>query len=332
MLNAEILICLFDSDVGNKSAVFPLQVLGFDVDVVNSVQFSNHTGYPNGFDGDILKGDQLLAILSGLQRNDLLSDIGHILTGYIGSESFLEAIIDVVTTVRSINQTVRYVCDPVLGDKGKFYVPPSLVEVYKTKVLPIADVITPNQFEVEQLTGVATKTIKDAIEACCILHDMGPSLVFITSLVFEDTENKEEEPSTLAILASSRRRNKNKNDSNSNSGGSDTKQHDPSIQDEIWQIDCPILPGQYTGTGDLTAALLLAHSSSLVDCDEDLSDTVIPNAMEKVINTMFATLERTHSYSATSNATDVKARELRLIQCKDIIENPPQRFKSTRIQ
>ena len=78
--------------MGNKSAVFPLQLLGFDVDVVNSVHFSNHTGYPNGFKGDILKGNQLKEILCGLEANDLLRDIGYVLTGYIGSQSFLEAV------------------------------------------------------------------------------------------------------------------------------------------------------------------------------------------------------------------------------------------------
>ena len=67
--------------VGNKSAVFPLQLLGFDVDVVNSVHFSNHTGYPHGFEGDVLQGTQLVQILEGLKRNGLLENIGHLLTG-----------------------------------------------------------------------------------------------------------------------------------------------------------------------------------------------------------------------------------------------------------
>ena len=141
------------SDVGNKSAVFPLQLLGFDVDVVNSVHFSNHTGYKEGWEGDVLKGDQLRAILDGLQRNDLLGEIGHVLTGYIGSESFLEAVLDVIQTLRgagccsstSTTSPVRFVCDPVLGDKGEFYVPRSLVALYRDRVLPLADVVTPNQ-------------------------------------------------------------------------------------------------------------------------------------------------------------------------------------------
>merc|ERR1719162_1156783 len=83
--------------VGNKAAVFPLQLLGFDVDVINSVQFSNHTGYPFGYEGEMLDGAQLKRLVEGMERNGLLSSndadsddgIGNILTGYIGSESFL---------------------------------------------------------------------------------------------------------------------------------------------------------------------------------------------------------------------------------------------------
>lgn len=278
--------------MGNKAAVFPLQLLGFDVDVVNSVHFSNHTGYREGFEGDVLKGDQLRAIMAGLARNDLL-DIGFVLTGYIGSESFLEAILDVIKTLRQRGE-VGFVCDPVLGDKGRFYVPKELVGLYREKVIPLADVLTPNQFEAEQLTECPINTIEDAKNACRNLHTMGPRLVFITSMTLPA-----EDANTMAILASER------------------------ISDNtvaVWRIDCPMLPVQFTGTGDLCAALLLAHSSRQPDN--------IPFVMEKVINTMFAVLERTHKAAGET----VKSRELKLIQSKDIIEDPPQRFKATRIE
>jgi pyridoxine kinase len=261
--------------------------------VVNSVHFSNHTGYKEGFEGDVLKGDQLRAIMAGLKRNELLQDIGHVLTGYIGSESFLEAVLEVIKTVREQNGSkIRFVCDPVLGDKGQFYVPIELVRLYREKVIPLADVLTPNQFEVEQLTGIEIKTMEDAKRACHQLHEMGPSLVFITSM--------ELGTDTMAILASER------------SAHTSTT--------TAWRIDCPILPGHFTGTGDLCAALLLAHTAR--------EATNIPAVMEKVINTMFAVLERT----LESAGDTVKSRELKLIQSKDIIEDPPQRFKAERIE
>jgi pyridoxine kinase len=143
--------------VGNKAAVFPLQLLGFDVDFVNSVHFSCHTGYEFFPHGEVMNGEQLRTILKGLELNGLLGTtdnnnddngdavIGSILTGYIGSVSFLEAV-EVVDTVRKYNPNARFVCDPVLGDNGRFYVPKELVDVYRNIVIPKADVVTPNQF------------------------------------------------------------------------------------------------------------------------------------------------------------------------------------------
>jgi pyridoxine kinase len=313
------------TDVGNKAAVFPLQLLGFDVDVVNSVHFSNHTGYRNGFEGDILKGEQLRSILQGLKRNDLLSEIGHILTGYIWSESFLEAAVDVVKMVREEVGTVtsssdssriteypsstkkggvRLICDPVLGDKGEFYVPVELVRLYREKLIPLADVLTPNQFEAEQITGISIRSIDDAKRACHELHKMGPNLVVITSMELDVNKEK----NTMTVLVSQ------------------FQQSSPGTvletQEHVWRIDCPILSGQFTGTGDLCAALLLAHTSL-----SSQSPSVIPDAIERVVNTMFAILQRT----SESVGETVKSRELKLIQSQDLILNPPKMFKAERL-
>ena len=108
--------------VGNKSAVFPLQLHGFDVDFVNSVQFSNHTGYPS-FTGEVLDGAQLEKLAKGLDSNGLLKNVSHLLTGYIGSPSFLRAVCAVHRMLKQHNPEVVFVCDPVLGDHGKLYVP-----------------------------------------------------------------------------------------------------------------------------------------------------------------------------------------------------------------
>jgi pyridoxine kinase len=277
-------------DVGNKAAVFPLQLLGFEVDIINSVHFSNHTGYAQGFKGDVLKGEQLLDIMQGLKDNQLLSNTGHLLTGYIGSLSFLEAVLDVLTLLRQ-HGTVRYVCDPVLGDQGHLYVPRELVAVYRERVVPLADVITPNQFEVEQLTGLQVNSLESAKKACNALHDIGPSIVCITSIAFPGNDT------TMSIVASQRK-------------NGDT---------EAWYIEFPRLPGNYTGTGDLCAALLLAHT--------DRFDS-LPEALEKVIDTMSVIIERTRqSFDGTAQSC-----ELKLIQSKACIENPPQRFKVKRLQ
>lgn len=118
--------------VGNRAAVFPLQLLGFEVDFINSVQFCNHTGYPS-FNGQVLKGEELQTLVSGLEAN-FLEDYDYILTGYIGSESFLSSVLESVDSVLKANPKARFVCDPVLGDEGKYYVPRELVGIYRNKV------------------------------------------------------------------------------------------------------------------------------------------------------------------------------------------------------
>ena len=207
--------------VGNKAAVFPLQTLGFDVDIVNSVHFSNHTGYDGGFEGDILQGDQLRLILKGLERNHLLTETRHLLTGYIGSVSFLRSVIDVIKKLKEVTGgQVRYVCDPVMGDDSKFYVPKELVQVYRDEVIPLADVITPNSFEIEALTGIKIKVIDDALKACRCLHDKGPQMVIITSMELEDNKGQ------ITILASHRLNNQ---------------------EHQAWRIDSSLIQGRYTG-------------------------------------------------------------------------------------
>eukprot|EP01051_Picozoa_sp_SAG22_P032396 SAG22_NODE_13642_length_399_cov_1.373333_1_plen_117_part_10 len=113
--------------VRTTQAVFPLQLLGMEVDPVNSVQFSNHTGYKNGWTGKCLEGDDLLSLVEGLEKNGLLQGYTHLLTGYIGSASFAKTITKVLAKLRAANPDLIYVCDPVMGDEGRLYVPEELV-------------------------------------------------------------------------------------------------------------------------------------------------------------------------------------------------------------
>lgn len=255
-----------------------------------------------------MDGKQLLTVLEGLELNGLLgggedgSDGGieSVLTGYIGSVSFLESIVDVLERVRKHNPSATFVCDPVLGDDGRFYVPEELVEPYRSIVIPKADVVTPNQFEAEQLTGIAVETIAGAEEACRKLHAMGPSVVFITSAVFGGDERGE--GATITIVASKLE----------GRGGKEIQR--------MWRIDCPKIPGSFTGTGDVTASLLLGN---LLRTPDDM-----PLVMEKVVNTMYVLIERTHALQGSTP----QSKELRLIQSKDVIEDPPSTYKARALE
>lgn len=180
-----------------------------------------------------MNGDDLDSLLKGLDENGLIEDVQYVLTGYIGSATFLAAIRNVILRVKADKRSFRYLCDPVLGDNGKFYVPPELVGLMKSDIIPLADIVTPNQFEVEQLTGITIRTIEDAKKAATLFHDLGPSIVFFTSLELPS----DEQSGKIIIFASQRKR-------------SDGE----TLQDEFHLINCPKIEGSFTGTGDLTSA------------------------------------------------------------------------------
>ena len=221
----------------------------------------------------------------------------------------------------------------MLGDDHRFYVPQELVQVYRTAVLPLANVVTPNQFEVEQLTGIQVNTTEDAKRACQALHEMmaaSSSVVFLTSAILTDDDDddaKDEESDKnntrsrrIAIIASQRKRTKPNNDDDNKHSNTDDED-----QDELWKITCPLLPGKFTGTGDLTASLLLAHLA------KQSQENNLPAVMEKVINTMYVVIERTMKKQQQRGDDTVQSKELQLIQSKGDIENPPSTYKAVRL-
>ncbi|XP_047351171.1 pyridoxal kinase [Vespa velutina] len=267
--------------VGNKSATFPLQLLGFEVDAINSVQLSNHTGY-KVFKGQVLNDKDLDELVHGLAENNL-DHYTHLLTGYIGSASFLNRIALLVGALKQKNPDLIYVCDPVMGDNGKMYVPKELKDIYKNKIVPLADIVVPNQFETELLTGKSINSLDELQTVIKELHKMGPQTVAVSSA---EMDNK-----ILAVISSLK-------------------------DDVLLKVDIPKIPSSFTGSGDLFAALFLAHTYLHED---------IKTATEKTINSLqgvlFETFKSFKEYK--DERTQFAQRiELRLIQSKRHIETP----------
>lgn len=280
--------------VGNKSATFPLQVLGFEVDAINSVQFANHTGYKL-CTGQVLNEKDIVELVDCLIHNDLHKGYTHLLTGYVCSPSFLHAIAKIVKQLKEANPGLIYVCDPVMGDNGKMYVPESLLEIYKNTIIPLADILTPNQYEVELLTGKPVKTLNDALAAIRSLHDAGCNTVVLSSAQFSSDGQQ------LHALASTI------------TGGKRT----------TVTIDIQHLNQTFTGTGDLFSALFLAWMAK--------TDNLC-TALENTIATLQSVLKRTLQMAqseAEPGAKFTRAQlELRLIQSKSDIENPDVKLKA----
>jgi pyridoxine kinase len=177
--------------VGNASAVFPLQRLGAEVWAINTVQFSNHTGYGD-WTGAVYSGQSVRDLVDGVAARGALARCDAVLTGYVGGADIGDAILHAVTSVRRANPAALYCCDPVIGDVDTgVYVRPGIEAFLREQALPQADIATPNRFEIERLTGLDCSTLHGAKQAVLRLRSMlrvdGPASVLLTSLETEST-------------------------------------------------------------------------------------------------------------------------------------------------
>ncbi|MEA2729480.1 MAG: pyridoxine kinase [Acetobacteraceae bacterium] len=177
--------------VGNTSAVFPLQRLGAEVWAINTVQFSNHTGYGD-WTGSVYSGQSVRDLVDGIAARDAFRRCDAVLSGYVGGADIGDAILHAVATVRRANPAALYCCDPVIGDTDTgVYVRPGIEEFLRAQALPASDIATPNRFEIERLTGLDCSTLHGAKQAVLRLRSMlrseGSACVLLTSLETEET-------------------------------------------------------------------------------------------------------------------------------------------------
>jgi pyridoxine kinase len=172
--------------VGNRAAIFPLQRLGFDAMAVNTVQFSNHTGY-GSWTGQIFSPEHIAEVIDGIAARGALESCDAVLSGYMGGAALGQVIVETVRRVRAGKPEAVYCCDPVMGDVGRgFFVNEAIRDFMREQAVPIADIITPNQFELEFLTGREVHSLEDALAAAQAVRDLGPKLVLLTSLTRDE--------------------------------------------------------------------------------------------------------------------------------------------------
>ena len=220
--------------VGNSAAVFPLQRLGHEVWPVNTVHFSNHTGY-GAWQGPLLAPEDVAAVIAGIADRGVLGQADAVLSGYQGDPAVGAVILDAVAQVKEANPEAVYCCDPVLGDVGRgMFVKPGIPEFMRDQVVPAADVITPNHFELDFLAGRPTRTLDEVLAAVEDVRATGPRDVLVTSVITGSRQaSPSEEAGTIDVLAVS------------DAGA--------------WVVTTPLLPITPNGCGDVTAALYLAH-------------------------------------------------------------------------
>lgn len=217
--------------VGNTAAVFPLQRLGAEVWAINTVQFSNHPGHGD-WTGRLGTGAEVTALVEGIERRGVFGRCDAVLSGYMGDPSVGDAVLDAVARVRAANPDALYCCDPVMGDAGRVYVRDGIPPLIAERAVPQADVLTPNQFELERLSGIAcvdAAAVRRAIEVLRgRMRGRGPRAVLLTSIATGETPAGE-----LDIVAAD--------------------------DDGIRTVRVPSLAVAASGAGDMMAALFLFH-------------------------------------------------------------------------
>ncbi len=241
--------------VGNSAAVFPLQRIGIEVLPVYTVNFSNHTGY-GAWRGPMISPDDVRDVLAGIEDRGVFAEIDVVLSGYQGSEGIGDVILDAVSRVKAANPDAIYSCDPVMGNaKSGCFVAPAIPMLLRERVVPAADIITPNQFELGFLTQTEPGSLDSTMESVDLVRATGPRAVLVTSV-----ERPDRQEGTIEMLVVD------------DAGG--------------WIVQTPLIPMKANGSGDVTAALFTAHYRRTGDAADALARTA---------SSVFDLLLRTHA-------------------------------------
>lgn len=213
--------------VGNSAAVYPMQAAGLEVAAVPTTLLSNHPHYPT-MRGRILESDLVADLLLGVEERELPQAAAAVVTGYMGSAANASAVVEFLRRARRLNPDILHICDPVIGDDDLgVFVADGLIERFRDELTPLADVVTPNQFELGLLVGERPDTIDTLEAAAQRLISRGTGRVVVTGCVLADTRVGEVE--TVAIEGR-----------------------------RVWRTSIPRLPVRPSGTGDLFTACLTA--------------------------------------------------------------------------
>jgi pyridoxine kinase len=224
---------------------------------IHTVQFSNHTGY-GAWTGQVFDATIIGELLTGIAARGALPGCRAVLSGYMGSAAIVREVAAAVAHVRTANPKAIYCCDPVMGDVGRgIFVQQDIPRILIDIAIPLADIVTPNQFELELITGRPIGTADDAVAAARDVIARGPKVVIVTSLSTLDAPT--DEIRVLAVTA-----------------------------EAAWTVTTPLLefPIPLNGAGDALAALFLGHT---------LNGLTVPDALAATVSGLFQVFAATHA-------------------------------------
>lgn len=206
--------------VGGRSVVFALERMGFPVWSLPTVVLPWHPGHGRGT--RLVDADGFARLCADLAASAQVGEAGALLSGYLGEPMQAEAIGRLVVALKARRPSARYLCDPVIGDAGGLFVSEAVAAGMRDRLVPLADIATPNRHELAWLAGRALPDNAALVAAAAAL---GPAEVLVTSAYAPPGE-----VGTLLVSG----------------GGAVLATHRQVV-------------GAPKGTGDLFAALYLAH-------------------------------------------------------------------------
>jgi pyridoxine kinase len=238
--------------VGNSAAAYPMQAQGVSVAAVPTTLLSNHPRYPT-VRGRVLEAGLVADLLRGVEERGLVEQAAVLVTGYLGSPENADVVAEFAERALLRNPRLLYLCDPVIGDDGRVYVADGILDVVRQRLVPAASLITPNEFELELLSGTKVRDVAGLLAAGHAITARGPAGVIATGCTLADTPAGQVE----TILCA---------------GG------------RLSRIATPRLPIRPCGTGDLLAGCLAAQLAKGASCEA---------AVRHAVDTVFAVLVRT---------------------------------------
>lgn len=332
--------------VGNRIAVFSMQSLGCDVAALNTVQFSNHTGYGQ-WTGTKVSAAEIADLFRGLKQSNL-DDFDMMLSGYVPGAEALEEVGRIARELQAKEGrkpgSFFWVLDPVMGDNNNLYVAHDVVPVYRSLVAH-ADLILPNQFEAELLSEVKIENMASLGHAIQVMHERyGIPHIVITSVSLRQPDHPDASLSVIGSTMTSDRRSR------------------------AFKIVFPAIDCYFSGTGDMFAALMVVRMREAVyntpglvgtkswQSDDSVGalDLPLAKAAEKVLASMHevltktreamdARLEKSRVDMVNGDVGDEgertkklrllksKAAELRLVRHLDSLRAPKVRFRATKV-
>lgn len=169
--------------VGLAAMVPALQWLGHEAWALPTVLLASRPGLGRMVRHELPAPD-LAGMLAALEADGCWPSLDAVFAGYFVTPDAVAAAAEAIRRIKAANPRALVLVDPILGDAGRLYVLPETAEAIRHELIALADIATPNLFELEWLTGTAASDLGRVAQAA---RRLGPAIVVVTSASVSET-------------------------------------------------------------------------------------------------------------------------------------------------